>query len=84
MELIAHFFSFWKPSFAMVRPMRIDASNLLVAAQAQTQRATIAAKGAQPQFEPLDFVKSSGVREGAQTTQAAGIPRPGAQLDIKV
>ena len=64
--------------------MRIDASNLILAAQAQTQRALAPDKVAQPRFEPLDFAKSSAAQEGARTIPAATISRPGAQLDIKV
>ncbi len=64
--------------------MRIDASNLLLAAQVQTQRANAAAKEAQPAFEPLDFAKSPPAQKGAGATPTGAIPRPGAQLDIKV
>ena len=64
--------------------MRIDASNLLLAAQVQTQRNVTPDKVAQPRFEPLNFVKSSAPQEGARTTPATAISRPGAQLDIKV
>jgi hypothetical protein len=64
--------------------MRIDTSNLLLAAQAQTQRANVAVKEAQPSFEPLDFAKSPPVQKGAGTTPTGVVPRPGAQLDIKV
>ena len=68
----------------MVWAMRIDASNLLLAAQAQTQRTVAAAKGAEPRFEPLDFPKSSATQEGARAAPSGAISRPGAQLDIKV
>ena len=64
--------------------MRIDASNLLLAAQAQTQRNLTPDKAAQPRFEPLNFAKSSAAQEGARTTPPGVISRPGAQLDIKV
>jgi hypothetical protein len=64
--------------------MRIDASNLLLAAQAQTQRTAAAPKEARLNFEPLDFAKSSPTQEGARTTSPAIASRPGAQLDIKV
>jgi len=63
--------------------MRIDASNLLLAAQAQTQR-NPADKVAQPRFEPLDFSKSSPAQDGARTIPPGTISRPGAQLDITV
>ena len=64
--------------------MRIDASNLILAAQAQTQRPAAAAKGAEPRFEPLDFAKSPTGQEGTRTGQPGAVLRPGAQLDIKV
>jgi hypothetical protein len=64
--------------------MRIDASNLLLAAQAQTQRSLAADKVAQPRFEPLDFAKASTGQEGARSASPGAISRPGAQLDIKV
>jgi len=64
--------------------MRIDASNLILAAQAQTQRTTATAKGAEPRFEPLDFAKSSPTREGARASPPGPVSRPGANLDIKV
>ena len=63
--------------------MRIDASNLLLAAQAQLQR-NPADKVAQRRFEPLDFAKSSPTQEGTRTNPSGTISRPGAQLDIKV
>jgi hypothetical protein len=63
--------------------MRIDASNLILAAQAQTQRPA-AAKGAEPRFEPLDFAKSPTGQQGTRTSQPGAVLRPGAQLDIKV
>ena len=64
--------------------MRIAASNLLLAAQAQTQRSLAPDKVAQPRFEPLDFTKSSLAQEGARTTPTQTTSRPGAQLDITV
>ncbi|HMI96347.1 MAG TPA: hypothetical protein VK479_07540 [Micropepsaceae bacterium] len=64
--------------------MRIDASNLILAAQAQTQRVAAATKEAQPRFESLDFAKSSATQEGTRTATPAMASRPGAQLDIKV
>ena len=66
--------------------MRIDASNLLLAAQVQTQRNLTPDKVAQPRFEPLNFAKSSAPQESARTTPTptGSISRPGAQLDIKV
>ena len=64
--------------------MRIDASNLLLAAQVQTQRNLTPDKVAQPRFEPLSFAKSSAAQESARTAPTGAIPRPGAQLDIKV
>ena len=68
----------------MVRPMRIDTSNLLLAAQAQTQRPLAAAKGAEPRFEPLEFAKSATLGDGARTSPPGAVSRPGAQLDMKV
>jgi len=68
----------------MVWAMRIDASNLLLAAQAQIQRPIAATKGAEPRFEPLDFAKSSPAQEAARTGTPGAVLRPGAQLDIKV
>ena len=62
--------------------MRIDASNLLLAAQAQ--RNLTPDKVAQPRFEPLDFAKSSPTQEGTRSAPPGAISRPGAQLDIKV
>ena len=64
--------------------MRIDASNLILAAQAQTQRSLAPDKVAQPRFEPLDFGKSSPTQDGARTMPPGTISRPGAQLDITV
>ena len=64
--------------------MRIDASNLILAAQAQMQRSLAPDKVAQPRFEPLDFAKSSPTQEGGRTTPTGATSRPGAQLDIKV
>jgi len=64
--------------------MRIDASNLILAAQAQTQRPAAAAKGVEPRFEPLDFAKSPTGQQGTRTSQPGAVLRPGAQLDIKV
>ena len=64
--------------------MRIDASSLILAAQAQTQRNIASDKMAQPRFEPLDFAKSPPTQEGGRTNPPGPISRPGAQLDIKV
>jgi hypothetical protein len=65
--------------------MRIDTSNLLLAAQAQSQRP--AAPASRPQeagFEPLDFAKRSPAQESRQNAAPGAVLRPGAQLDIKI
>ena len=64
--------------------MRIDTSNLLLAAQVQTQRTAATAKEAEPRFEPLDFAKSSPTQQGAQASPPGAVSRPGANVDIKV
>jgi hypothetical protein len=63
--------------------MRIDASNLLLAAQAQKPAP---GKAAAPQtaFETLDFAKPSLGEDRKQMAPSGAISRPGMQLDIKV
>jgi len=62
--------------------MRIDTSNLILAAQAQTQRPAAAAnRPGEARFEALDFPRSPAQEN---TQKSAPNPRPGAQLDIKV
>jgi len=61
--------------------MRIDASNLLLAAQAQRPApAKIQAPGSG--FEKLDFAKPA--EDQKQTPQPGAPSRPGMHLDIKV
>jgi hypothetical protein len=65
--------------------MRIDVSNFLLAAQAQTQRpSAIKAPAQTTAFEPLDFSASSTEETRRQPVQPGAVPRPGTQLDIKV
>jgi hypothetical protein len=65
--------------------MRIDASNLLVASQAQAQKPTAAKAAPQKMtFEPLDFAKPSAGASPEQTAPASAFSRPGSQLDMKV
>jgi hypothetical protein len=65
--------------------MRIDASNLLVAAQAQLQRpASPAAAGKQGVFQPPDFAKLSASQSPRQAGAPSAVSRPGTHLDIKV
>jgi hypothetical protein len=64
--------------------MRIDTSNLLVAAQVQPQRPGVAGNPQAPRFEPLDFAKPSGAQPVRQTAPPGAGVRPGSQLDIKV
>jgi hypothetical protein len=67
----------------MVGPMRIDASNLLVAAQAQ-RSVSVKASAQKMAFEPLDIAKAS-AGEGRKQTASPGVMlRPGTRLDIKV
>ena len=63
--------------------MRIDASNLLLAAQAQKP---MPGKAAAPQtaFETLDFAKPSLGDDRKQTASSGAFSRLGMQLDIKV
>jgi len=63
--------------------MRIDASNLLLAAQAQ-KTASAKTQTPRPAFETLDFAKTSEGQDKRQTAQPGALPRPGMQLDIKV
>jgi hypothetical protein len=63
--------------------MRIDASNLLVAAQVQAQRPAAAKPPGAAAFEPLDFAKSPAAGR-KQAPSPGTVPRPGMQLDIKV
>lgn len=62
--------------------MRIDASNLLLAAQAQTRPAA-AAKTAQAVFEPVSF-EAKPATAPAKPAAALGNQRIGQKLDIKV
>jgi hypothetical protein len=65
--------------------MRIDTSNLLLAAQVQAQRPS--APASRPQeaaFEPLDFAKRSLTQESRQNAAPGAPLRPGSQLDIKI
>jgi hypothetical protein len=63
--------------------MRIDASNLLLAAQAQ-RPASGKTQTPQAGFETLDFAKPSEGQERKQTALPGAMSRPGMQLDIKV
>ena len=65
----------------MVIRMRIDASNLILAAQAQTRPAA-PAKAAQPAFEPVSFEAKPVT--GGKPAAASGSQRLGQKLDIKV
>ena len=62
--------------------MRIDASNLLVAAQAQARPAA-AAKTAQTVFEPVSFAAKP-VTGAGKAAATPGSQRIGQKLDIKV
>ncbi len=66
--------------------MRIDASNLLLAAQAQAQRPASGkdAGAAGWLWNLLDFAKPSEGQERKQTALPGAMSRPGMQLDIKV
>jgi biotin carboxyl carrier protein len=65
--------------------MRIDASTLLLAAQAQSQRAAAPkAPAEKTAFEPPDLTAPSAGEARKQTAQPGTIVRPGTQLDIKV
>ena len=67
----------------MIRRMRIDASNLLLAGQVQAKRQDAPVK-AQSGFEPLDFAKpAAGAGRKAPTDTGADV-RLGTRLDIKV
>jgi hypothetical protein len=69
----------------MVAVMRIDASNLLVAAQVQAQRpGSVKAPAQKAAFEPLDFAAPSAGEARKPAVQPGTIMRPGARLDIKV
>jgi len=64
--------------------MRIDGSNLLVAAQAQPRTAPNQTGNAgQTRFEALDFRKAPAV-QGETPATPAPMSRPGALLDIKI
>jgi hypothetical protein len=64
--------------------MRIDGSNLLVAAQAQPRAATNPSGNAgQTRFEAVDFRKPPAV-QGETLATPAPMSRPGALLDIKI
>ena len=62
--------------------MRIDTSNLLLAAQAQTRPAA-AAKTAQAVFEPASFAPKP-VTSASAPMAAPAMQRIGQKLDIKV
>jgi len=62
--------------------MRIDASNLLLAAQAQTRPAA-AAKTAQAVFEPVSF-EAKPVTAAGKPAAMPGNQRIGQKLDIRV
>jgi hypothetical protein len=65
--------------------MRIDGSNLLLAAQAQGPRpGAVKAPAQQAAFEPLDLAKPSAGGARKPTAMPGMMLRPGAQLDIKV
>jgi hypothetical protein len=66
----------------MVRIMRIDASNLLVAAQVQTRPAAAVKVPQAASFEPASFE----AKRSAASKPAAipGAKRLGQQLDIKI
>jgi hypothetical protein len=67
----------------MVVRMRIDASNLLLAAQVQT-RPSAAVKSPQTAvFQPAEFEAKPTAR-GGKTAAAAGIKPLGQNLDIKI
>jgi hypothetical protein len=71
--------------FGHCAAMRIDASNLLLAAQAQALRPVSGkARAPQPAFETLDFAKSPEGEDRKQAAPSGAMPRPGMQLDIKV
>ena len=61
--------------------MRIDASNLILAAQAQT-RPTAAAKAVQTAFEPMSFEAKPVT--GGKPAVTPGSQRLGQRIDIKV
>jgi hypothetical protein len=64
--------------------MRIDGSNLLVAAQVQPRTAAIpSGDAAQPRFEAMDFRKASPAKNEMPATPGP-MSRPGALLDIKI
>ena len=65
----------------MVIRMRIDASNLILAAQAQARPAA-AAKAAQTVFEPTSFEAKPVT--GAKPALTPGSQRLGQKIDIKV
>ena len=65
--------------------MRIDASTLLLAAQANAMRPAASKAVVPPNgLETPDVTKPSGAEEHKQNSAAGAISRPGAQLDIKV
>jgi hypothetical protein len=68
----------------MVPLMRIDASNLILAAQVQAQRPAAAKAQQQAPFEPLDLAKASAPPERKTSAFQGPASRPGSQLDIKV
>jgi hypothetical protein len=69
--------------FGHCAAMRIDASNLLLAAQAQRPAAG-KAPASQATFETLDFAKPSEGEDRKQAAPSGAISRPGMRLDIKV
>jgi hypothetical protein len=65
--------------------MRIDASTLLLAAQAQAMRPSTGKTAALPnRSELLEVTRPSGGDNPKPTPLPGAISRPGAQLDIKV
>jgi hypothetical protein len=63
--------------------MRIDASNLLLAAQAQRPVSGMT-QAPKPAFETLDFAKPPEGQDRKQAAPSGAMSRPGMQLDIKV
>jgi len=66
----------------MVHSMRIDASNLLLAAQVQARPAA-AVKSVQTAFDPLALDAKPAAPSG-KATAIPGFKRLGQQLDIKI
>jgi hypothetical protein len=65
--------------------MRIDASNLIIAAQAPAHQARATKTAEQTGFEPLTFPKAEPTPERTRQITPLGISQPlGTQLDIKI